>query len=153
MRLTRACLECGLVGLVAFVLGCGWPTGWTRGLAQQGLTHARGGVIWRLGQHGPMTRRALSTLLHITPAASPGWWMRSRPTGCGARDTPTDRRATLVRLTGRGGVAARQMGAGYRELAERLLGDLSAVELGALIEVLDRMLERLRAGEAAAASG
>jgi DNA-binding MarR family transcriptional regulator len=136
-----------------FEVGVRLADGMDQGLVEFGLTRARAEVIWRLGRHGPMTQRALSRLLHITPRSVTGLIDALEADGFVARGAhPTDRRATLVSLTDRGGAAARRMGAGYRELAQRLFGDLPTAELTQLISALDRMLERLRADEAMPAS-
>jgi DNA-binding MarR family transcriptional regulator len=58
---------------------------------------------------------------------------------------PTDRRATLVRLTEHAAATAAALHAEYEEGAALLFGDAPAGELAAFVSVLDRVLARLRA--------
>ncbi len=69
------------------------------------------------------------------------------------RPHPTDRRATLVELTGSGAAATTGWQAGYRELAALLISDLDASELSSFVAVLVRVLERLRGAAAATVDG
>jgi DNA-binding MarR family transcriptional regulator len=62
---------------------------------------------------------------------------------------PSDRRATLVRLTERGIEAAAEWRRGYQDLANLLFADLGAAEFARFATVLDRMLGRMRAGSSA----
>lgn len=57
---------------------------------------------------------------------------------------PTDRRATLVRLTRHGRAAAARTQAEYHKLAASLFGDLSAAELGTFVKIIDQTLRRPR---------
>src|SRR5258707_9243337 len=56
---------------------------------------------------------------------------------------PTDRRATLVRLTERGTAAAARMHAERQESAATLLGDVAADELATFVALLDQVLDRI----------
>jgi DNA-binding MarR family transcriptional regulator len=60
------------------------------------------------------------------------------------RPHPTDRRATLVTLTRRGGRIASEWQAGYDELAKRLFAGVDATEVTGFVATLDRVLDRLR---------
>jgi DNA-binding MarR family transcriptional regulator len=124
-----------------------------RGLAEQGLTRARAEVIWRLGRQGPMTQRELSEALRCTPRNVTGLVdaLESEELVT-RRPHPTDRRATLVTLTKRGGMIASEWQAGYQEQAERLFAGLDAIEVAGFVATLDRVLERLR-DEGSASAG
>jgi DNA-binding MarR family transcriptional regulator len=116
-----------------------------RRLAEVGLTRARAEVIWRLHQLGPVTQRELSEALHCTPRNVTGLVDALEAGGLVARGPhPTDRRATLVTLTGRGRRTASEWQAGYQQLAERLFAELDATEVAGFVATLDRVLERLR---------
>jgi DNA-binding MarR family transcriptional regulator len=65
---------------------------------------------------------------------------------------PTDRRATLVRLTDAGGAAAARMRDGYVKLGADLFAGLSAEELRSFAGVLDATLARLAGPPAAGAT-
>jgi DNA-binding MarR family transcriptional regulator len=65
---------------------------------------------------------------------------------------PTDRRATLVRLTERGLEAAAELRSGYQELANLLFADLGAAEFARFAAVLDHLLGRIRAGSSSPSS-
>jgi DNA-binding MarR family transcriptional regulator len=56
----------------------------------------------------------------------------------------TDRRAKLVTFTERGALTLAEMDRGHQALADLLFGDLSAAQLGGLVDGLDHVLERLR---------
>jgi DNA-binding MarR family transcriptional regulator len=117
------------------------------GLTALGLSRARAEVIWRLHELGPMTQRELSDALRCTPRNVTGLVDGLEDSGLVARAPhPTDRRATLVTLTRRGSRVADEWASGYRDLATRLFADLPATDIAAFAAVLDRVLERLRAG-------
>jgi DNA-binding MarR family transcriptional regulator len=137
-----------------FELGVLLADSMDRGLAEGGLTRARAELVWRLARQGPMTQRELSQALRCTPRNVTDLVDALETAGLVARGPhPTDRRATLVRLTDQGKAATAQMQAGYRELAATLFADLSGAELTAFISLLDRTLGRLRAGGRSAADG
>jgi DNA-binding MarR family transcriptional regulator len=120
--------------------------GMESGLAQQGLTRARAEVIWRLHREGQMTQRKLSDELRCTPRNVTALVDALQENGFVARRPhPTDRRATLVSLTERGGSAAAAWQAEYRKLAAALLDGLSDAEVGTFLSTLDRVVERARA--------
>ena len=116
-----------------------------RGLAQRGLTRSRAELLWRLRRQSPMTQRALSQALRCTPRNVTDLVDALEAAGLVARGPhPTDRRATLVRLTEQGEAAAARMEADSREAAASLFADLSGAELAAFVSALDRTLGRLR---------
>jgi DNA-binding MarR family transcriptional regulator len=127
--------------------------GMESGLSERGLTRARAELIWRLQRQGPMTQRELSQALQCTPRNVTGLVDALQADGYVLRDPhPTDRRATLVRLTERGLEAAAEWRRGYRDLANLLFADLGAAEFARFAAVLDHLLGRIRAGSSASSS-
>jgi DNA-binding MarR family transcriptional regulator len=123
-----------------------------QGLAEGGLSRARAEVIWRLHQLGPVTQRELSEALRCTPRNVTGLVDALEAGGLVAREPhPTDRRATLVTLTGRGRGIAAEWQAGYRELAGRLFAEVDATEVAGFVATLDRVLDQLRDEDASSA--
>jgi DNA-binding MarR family transcriptional regulator len=103
-------------------------------------------VPHRLHQTGPVTQRELSEALRCTPRNVTGLVDALEAAGLVAREPhPTDRRATLVTLTGRGRGTASEWQAGYQALAERLFAGVDATEVAGFVATLDRVLDRLRA--------
>src|SRR5213592_1869533 len=75
----------------------------TRSLAQDGLTGSRVRVLWELRQREPPTQRELADALGVTARTITGLIDGLVATGFVTREPhPTDRRATLVKLTGHG---------------------------------------------------
>lgn len=119
--------------------------GMDRGLAKRHLSRARAELLWRLGRGGPMTQRDLSRALACTPRNVTGLVDALEAGGLVARRPhPTDRRATLVTLTGKGGREAARMQTDYRKLARSLFGDLEPALVNRFVGDTDRILERLR---------
>jgi len=124
--------------------------GMESGLSARGLTRARSELIWRLQRQGPMTQRELSQALQCTPRNVTGLVDALQADRYVLREPhPSDRRATLVRLTERGIEAAAEWRRGYQDLANLLFADLGAAEFTRFATVLDRMLGRMRAGSSA----
>lgn len=116
-----------------------------RGLAEGGLTMARAELLWRLRGRGSMTQRQLSQELRCTPRNVTGLVDGLEASGLvERRPHPTDRRATLVALTGAGSVVVGTMDKGYRQTATELFEDFDDAELAAFSEGLGRVLEHLR---------
>jgi DNA-binding MarR family transcriptional regulator len=116
-----------------------------RRLAAGGLTRSRAEVIWRLHQLGPVTQRELSEALSCTPRNVTGLVDALEAGGLVAREPhPSDRRATLVTLTGPGHTTALEWQAGYLALAKRLFAGLDPTEVVGFVSTLDRVLDRLR---------
>ena len=117
-----------------------------RGLAERGLSRARAELLWRLRARSPMTQRELSQELHCTPRNVTDLVDGLEAAGLVARGPhPTDRRATLVRLTQQGKAAAVRMQVEYQQFAAELFRDLSPAELASFVKVVDHALGRLRA--------
>lgn len=114
-----------------------------QGLLERGLTRARAGIIWLLHQRGPLTQRELSEALGVTPRNVTGLVDALQTDGFVSREAhPTDRRATLVTLTQRGGGAGAKMQDEYRELAKRLFDDIAAADLTSFVAILEQVLGR-----------
>jgi len=119
-----------------------------RRLAEHGLTPARAEVIWLLHQGGPCTQRELSQSLKCTPRNVTGLVDALEAAGFAARGAhPTDRRATLVRLTDRGTALVADWRRDRDHGATQLLGDTSAADLATFVTVLDRVLGNVRAAQ------
>jgi DNA-binding MarR family transcriptional regulator len=114
------------------------------GLAERGLTLARAGLIWQLHRHRPVTQRALSRLLRVTPRNVTGLVDALEADGIVARHAhPSDRRATLVNLTDKGASLARTLRRDQDNFAQRLFEGFTPDELSAFTAVLDRVLARI----------
>lgn len=115
-----------------------------RALAERGLSTARAEVLFELHQRGPMVQRELSQALRCTPRYVTGLIDALEAQGWVVRGPyPTDRRATLVRLTEQGAEAAAQMNAEQHGSAAELFGDVPADQLAIFIALLDQVLERI----------
>lgn len=115
------------------------------GLAERGLTRARATLISELRRLGPVTQRELSHTLRVTPRNVTGLIDALQAAGLVARGRhPTDRRATLVRLTPEGEAIATALQADHDRFAARLFHDLPAARTRDLVATLDRVLERMR---------
>lgn len=108
----------------------------------EGLTRARAGVIWRLGNGGPMTLSALSHELEVTPRNVTGLVDALEAGGFVAREPhPTDRRATIVALTTTGRAAADRMSSGYQHLAEVLFQEICSDDLASFSRTLGKIMK------------
>jgi len=115
-----------------------------RRLADNGLTPARGEIIWLLHRHGQLTQRELSEILDCTPRNVTGLVDALENAGFVARTRhPTDRRAVLVSLTTRGETLAAGWRADHDDGMARLFAGTSSAELATFTTVLDRVLDAL----------
>jgi DNA-binding MarR family transcriptional regulator len=114
-------------------------------LSERNLTPARAGLLLALHQHGrPMLQRELSQKLGCTPrhvtalvdALEAHGWVSRGP-------HPTDRRATLVALTGQGTETANWMATQRRESAHALLAHLPSADLAGFISVANHLLHHI----------
>ncbi|HZI97671.1 MAG TPA: MarR family transcriptional regulator [Actinomycetales bacterium] len=114
------------------------------GLAERGLTTSRAEVLFRLHGRGPMVQRELSQALRCTPRHVTALVDQLQGDKLvDRRPHPTDRRATLVILTGKGRKLAAQMFADRETSARQLLGDVPGSDLATTLTVLRTVLERL----------
>lgn len=114
-------------------------------LAASGLTPARGEVVWVLHHRGRLTQRELSEILGCTPRNVTGLVDALEDAGFVERGRhPTDRRAILLSLTGRGKRLAARWGADRDVGTTRLLAGTSRADLATFATVLDRVLTGLR---------
>jgi DNA-binding MarR family transcriptional regulator len=114
------------------------------GLAELGLSRARGEVIWTLHHQGAMTQRQLGQALKCSAPNVTGLLDALESAGFVARGAhPDDRRKTLVQLTERGAATATAWSAGHDEFAATLFADLKTPELTAFVAGLERVLARL----------
>jgi len=125
-----------------------------QGLAERRLTRSRAELLWRLRARSPMTQRELSQALRCTPRNVTDLVDALQAAGLVARGPhPTDRRATLVRLTKQGEKAATWMQMNYQQLAARLFAGLPRAGLATFNKVVDQALDRLHENAAPAAAG
>lgn len=116
-----------------------------RRLADNGLTPARGGIIWLLHHHGQLTQRELSQMLNCTPRNITGLVDALEEAGFVTRAAhPTDRRAFLVSLTNRGQKLAAGWGTDRHAGTAQLFAGATQTELATFAAVLDRVLNALR---------
>ncbi|SDK89805.1 DNA-binding transcriptional regulator, MarR family [Glycomyces sambucus] len=117
-----------------------------RMFAREGLTQSRTHLLWLVHQDGPATQRHLAEALGVSARNVTGLVDAMVETGFVTREPhPTDRRATLVTLTGRGADTARSLERGQGEFAALLFGDLSEAERDRLGRGLDHVIDRLKA--------
>jgi DNA-binding MarR family transcriptional regulator len=116
-----------------------------QGLAEHGLTRARGEVIWTLHNRGAMTQRQLSQALDCSPPNVTGLLDALEAAGFVTREPhPTDRRATLVDLTARGAEMASAWGQENDAFAAMLFSELSTAQLADFLSGLNRVLAQLQ---------
>jgi len=135
---SEAALE-RLWGLV-LVLGDGMQSG----LAERGLTAARAELLWVLQRSGTATQRSLSTALRTTPRNVTGLVDALEVDGFVARAAhPSDRRATLVRLTKKGLSAAQAMRQDQDRFARVLFREVKESDLATFTKILDLVISRV----------
>jgi DNA-binding MarR family transcriptional regulator len=121
------------------------------GLGELGLTGPRAHLLWELQQRGPSTQQTLARALGVTPRNVTGLVDALESTGfLERRPHPTDRRASLVTFTEHGRRIAEGFEAGRAQLADVLFEGMPGDQFEAVVNGLDRMLDRLRAALAAA---
>lgn len=113
----------------------------TEGLRRRGLTRARARLLLALREE-PATMTALARSLEITPRAVTALVDGLEDLAFVARTPhPSDRRATLVKLTPAGRRMGRDMQESYGRLARELLGGTPARDLATTRRVLVRVRE------------
>ncbi|OUC81222.1 hypothetical protein CA983_43025 [Streptomyces swartbergensis] len=92
-----------------------------------------------------MTQRALAGRLGVTPRNVTGLLDALQEDGLVVREAhPTDRRATLTSLSGKGRQVTSALRRGRDDLAAALFGDLPADQLDVFTATLAQVTERLR---------
>jgi DNA-binding MarR family transcriptional regulator len=116
-----------------------------RRLAENGLTAARGEVIWLLHGCGQLTQHDLSQALGCTPRNVTGLVDALEAAGFVVRSRhPTDRRAVLVSLTPRGEALTTAWGVDREEGTARLFTGISRADLDTFNRVLGCVLAEIR---------
>jgi len=114
----------------------------------RGLTRARATVLWELHRVGPVTQRALSDAMRVTPRNVTGLVDALETEGLVARRPhPTDRRATLVDLTQQGNQRIALLAAAYQQFTGFLFDDMPSDELRGFAAALERVLGHLRGSD------
>jgi DNA-binding MarR family transcriptional regulator len=117
-----------------------------RSFERDGISPARAHLVWALHEGGPSTQRLLADTLGVSPRNVTGLVDALETSGLVVRRPhPTDRRATLVELTGDGARMAGEMARGKAELATGLFAGLSTREVEQFTATLGRVIERLNA--------
>jgi DNA-binding MarR family transcriptional regulator len=116
-----------------------------RGMAERGLTRARASVLWALHQGGPMTQRELADLIGVTPRNVTGLLDALEADGFAERGRhPTDRRATLVSLTGKGVETMTALTDDYQDGYTWLFDGIPPEDLTAFVSVACVVMDRIR---------
>lgn len=114
-------------------------------LVAHGLTPARAEVLWVLHRTGPRMQRELSQVLKCTPRNVTGLVDALEGAGFVARTAhPTDRRATLVRLSEHGRALIDDWHADRAHGTHQMLGGIPTDQIATFSGVLERVLVRLR---------
>ena len=109
------------------------------------LSSARMRVLWVIRHTGPLTQQSLATHLEVTPRNISGLVDALEATGFVVRGShPTDRRATLVTLTGTGAQLMARTVREHTDLSATLLDAVQPEDRAALERGLDALLARLR---------
>ncbi|WJL94684.1 MarR family transcriptional regulator [Microbacterium sp. ET2] len=107
------------------------------------LTVSRAALLWVLQSTGPSTQQALATALKVSPRNVTGLVDALEASGHVERAPhPTDRRATLVTLTGLGLDVMQQMVAQREQMADDLVAELAPAEEAALAAGLKKLADR-----------
>ena len=122
------------------------------------LSSARMRLLWVIHHTGPLTQQSLATHLEVTPRNISGLVDALEATGFVVRGShPTDRRATLVTLTGTGAQLMARTVREHTDLSATLLDAVQPEDRASLERGLDAVLARLRGlvadAEAAAEDG
>jgi DNA-binding MarR family transcriptional regulator len=116
-----------------------------QGLAARGLSRARATALWNLHHRGPMTQRQLAEAIGVTPRNVTGLVDALEADGFAVRRAhPTDRRATLVSLTGKGSEVITGLRGEYDQGADRLFKGVAASQLEGFVATVDHLIGRIR---------
>lgn len=105
---------------------------------ESGLTSPRLHLLWVLGLSGPTTQQQLAAALGVTPRNVTGLVDGLTGSGHVTREPhPSDRRATLVTLTGLGEQTVHDLRTDHEELAGQLFGAVPGRRLAAFVTTLE----------------
>lgn len=134
--------EAALERLWGLVLALG--DGMQLGLTERGLTAARAELLWVLQANGALTQQALSKALRVTPRNVTGLVDALEADSFVVRAPhPTDRRATLVKLSKKGAAAAAAMRRDQEQFARVLFRDVKGADLATFTKILDLVVNRV----------
>lgn len=109
-------------------------------MTASGLSLARTKVLRHLAQSGPVRPGALASVCGVVPHSITDIVDGLERDGLAERQPdPADRRAKLVRLTGKGAVALTTAAATREHLLNTLFGALDPAEQQTLLDLLDRL--------------
>ncbi|GGM14976.1 MarR family winged helix-turn-helix transcriptional regulator [Dactylosporangium sucinum] len=114
-------------------------------LEQDHLSDSRAGVLWTIRQQGPMTQRELAAARHVTPRNVTGLVDGLEAAGLVRRTPhPTDRRATLVELTGAGTDIVERLEREQLEFTTLLFDGMPQEQFESLTRGLDEIVGRIK---------
>ena len=126
-------------------------------MTASGLSLARTKVLRHLAESGPVRPGALASVCGVVPHSITDIVDGLERDGLAKRQPdPADRRAKLIRLTGKGAAALTTAAATREQLLNSLFGALDAAERQNLLDLLDRLdtaLTSLSADDAPAPAG
>ena len=109
----------------------------TERLVKAGVSMTNLHVMGLLSHHGEMPMSKLADLLDVSLSNATGLVDRMEERGFVERiRVPDDRRVVMVRLTGRGAATLEEAEIVRRDLIDRILGRLDAIQLGRLAQSL-----------------
>lgn len=121
-----------------------------RALVEEGLgiTPAQARVLLALHFHGPLAQQALALHTDVDPSTLVSTLDVMEREGMALREpNPVDRRAHLVRLTGRGERRVPRLFELWDTVEKDLIRDMSPTERKSLVRALQDMLGRLYGGD------
>jgi DNA-binding MarR family transcriptional regulator len=113
-----------------------------KGLGDLDLTPTQFAALVKIGDRGEVSQNLLGRLTAMDPATIQGVIQRLMARGLiERRPDPADRRATLLRLTGRGGALAREAVARAKTVTQATLEPLPSGERDTLLALLKKLAD------------